>query len=230
MKSTPQGRAPLSAREAIICAAVSGWAGDGMTPWPSPQTADTIFAWARSFRNNLSEDDVSAAFKVLVQEGLFHEILYPIFKDPVFFCPYESKFLEELINCQQEHALGFFIAEAKDYWDFLLAELTKFGPAAIFWGLCQGQGSQGPSGSPEGPCLGPSCAWFTEGNSKCNWDLTFANVPRDGWPDLRFLHALNIDTESDRHKDLMLSAIEHLRRAAPYLPWPSEKQLRWIFR
>ena len=40
-------------------------------------------------------------------------------------------------------------------------------------GLCAGQGSQGPSDAPWGPCLGSSCFWFEDNKEYCNHGLTF---------------------------------------------------------
>jgi len=84
----------LSPRQALICAAVTGWRGDDPNPWHCPMPAEAIIAWGASYLRR--EDGLDAAFADLSGEGLFQQVLYPIFAVPVYYCNYDSRFLDEL--------------------------------------------------------------------------------------------------------------------------------------
>lgn len=210
----------LSARQAIICAALTGSKGDAPNPWSSPTPEDTIIAWAASYRAN--ENGLADAFAALVGEGLFFRVLYPIFAVPVYFCSYAIDFLDELpANIDELIAGSESIAVLKARWKDEFEENTnEYGPAWMCWGVCHGQGDvNGNSGIDvtDGPCLGPTCYWFTSEDASCEWDLPFANVERTGWPDTTFLVGIGPPTNvSATHRCLVA-----LQQAAPEFPWPA---------
>lgn len=207
----------FSARQALICAAVTGWRGDAFSPWQSPMPEADIVAWGASYLR--TEDGLPEAFAALVREGLFRRVLYPIFGVPVYYCSYEEWFLDELPTPVEEvMAGGNSITDLKDLWSGQVEENdAEYGTAWRYWGVCAGQGSQS-GGSGWGPCLGPGCYWFIDGKPKCNWELPFIEAPRTGFPDTRFLHALQPIPD----EDTVNNALKIWRERAPELPWPKE--------
>ena len=151
----------LSPRQALLSAALSGWRGDTPCSWISPATRDTIIAWGESHYGGPTAH-LERAFTALELEGLFFEVHPTTFFPPAYYCCLDSDFIEELPDVVGEHEL----------WDGLVEEYDE--EHGFTWrrtGICAGQGSQGPSDW--GPCLGPSCVWFQEGNESCNHDLSF---------------------------------------------------------
>ena len=86
----------MTARQALICAAVTGWKGDLPSSWPCPQNAETILAWGKSYLPTASDEDLASAFQDLQEEGLFYLILYPVFEKRYYYCSLSIRFLEEL--------------------------------------------------------------------------------------------------------------------------------------
>ena len=177
--------------------------------------AQDIIAWAASYLGG--EEGLAAAFADLTSQGLFHQVLYPIFNVPVYYCSYDERFLEELPLNIDAWIKGASLSDLKDFWS---AEFDKngdeFAETWIYWGLCAGQGSQSSS-SPTGPCLGPGCSWFIDGSSQCNWELRFADVPRTGWPDTEFLSAIVDKIPED---GTITRALAEWQKRAPELNWP----------
>ncbi len=174
----------MNGREALICAAVSGWYGDGTCPWFSPQTSETILDWAKSFLRELDSEDLHDAFTELVDDGLFTIVNFPIFAHPVHFCSYEEKFLEKLKDFFKEVNLGFIPLEASIFWESLAyANDLGHGPLWRNWEMCFGQGHR----RTYGPCVGPSCEYFRSGKARCKWDLGFVSLPIEERPDMLFL-------------------------------------------
>lgn len=157
----------ITPRQALIYAALTGWKGDEPNPWFCPVAINDLLAWAGSHRPD-SVGSLPQAFEELVREGLFFEIHRGLFDPPCYYCSFQSRFLEELPD-GQEHV---------DYWEGLVDDYDdRYGLKT--WrrlGLCAGQGSEGPSGSPWGPCLGASCCWFVDGDERCHHDLHFART------------------------------------------------------
>jgi hypothetical protein len=205
----------LSARQALICAALTGWKGDGVSPWPCPQTEDTIVAWAASYLG--SKNGPQEVFAVLVEEGLFFRVLYPIFAVPVYYCSYAVEFLDQLPETAGEIIAGAnSIDDLIGFWEAEFNENNEeYGPAWTCWGLCAGQGGEG-DGATIGPCLGPGCYWFTDDKAKCQWELHFADVARTGWPNTVFLSGPGPTGNVSAVRQCM----EGLQQAAPDFPWP----------
>jgi len=177
-----------------------------------------ILAWAASHAG--SDDGLAEAFATLAREGLFHRVLYPVFAVPAYYCSYDDRFLDELPENIGDWIPGTTIPTLKESWEAEFLESSdEFAETWIYWGLCNGQGSQSGS-SGQGPCLGPSCSWFTDGNERCNWGLPFADVPRDGWPNMRFLHILADERLSE---ESLTQALRAWRVRSPQLPWPPEE-------
>ena len=155
----------VTPRQALIYAALVGWKGDEPSPWFCPVAIDDILAWAKSHFQGTKESLITA-FKELETEGLFFEIHKGVFDPPCYFCSYKTHFLNEISDGKANI----------DYWDGVSEDYDeKYGLKT--WrtmGLCAGQGSQGPSDAPWGPCLGYSCCWFEEGDKKCNHELLFS--------------------------------------------------------
>jgi hypothetical protein len=210
----------LSARQAVICAALTGSRGGPLGIWLSPVPEEEILAGAASYLG--TEDGLAEAVAALIDEGLFFRVLYPIFSVPVYFCSYASEFLDEL-----PATIGELIADAqsiaalKASWREEWEDNTKeYGPGWMSWGVCHGQGEMnGHSGIEvtDGPCLGPGCFWFTNEHASCEWRLPFANVKRTGWPDTTFL--LGIGPPPDIVK--ASRCLRALQQAAPAFPWPT---------
>jgi len=202
----------------MICAALTGWRGDDPSPWQCPMPAETIVAWGASYLRR--EDGLDAAFADLSRQGLFHQVLYPIFAAPVYYCSYDSVFVDELPTTIGDWIAGVTISELKEFWDAEFDENgDEFGATWIYWGLCAGQGSQSGSAG-NGPCLGPGCCCFTGDKDECHWELPFADVPRTGWPDMRFLHFLADDRLSEER---LAQTLRAWRVQTPELPWPPDE-------
>lgn len=189
----------LTARQALIAAAVTGWCGDGFCSWSSPVERETLLAWGGSYQHGLSASALEQALDELACEGLFYKILYPIFEQPCYYCSYDSMFLEELpdpiadyINTTKQ---GFELSGLSDLigqWNYMKGKfIGEWGLAARFWGLCLGQGSQGPSDGGFAPCLGPSCCCFESGEEQCNWELQFDRSHKTTFPDMSVLDCLH---------------------------------------
>jgi hypothetical protein len=207
----------LSARQALICAALTGWKGDQPCPWQSPASEETITAWAASYGSTTHE--LSAAFRALVEEGLFFRVLYPIFAVPVYYCCYAAECIDELPANVDDLITGAeSIATLKAFWQTAADENNKeYGPGWMCWGLCDGQGSQTGS-SPTGACVGPGCVWFADGSAACHWELPFADIARTGWPDTRFL------SQPTQQADVIATSqcMAALQQAAPDFPGTDE--------
>lgn len=192
----------MTSREALICAAVSGWYGDGICPWYSPQISETILHWAKSSARELDSEDLYDAFKELVDDGLFTKVNYPIFAHPVYFCSYEEKFLEELENVANEVDLKFTLLEASILWESLAYDYdSDHGPLWRTWGMCFGQGYR----RTYGPCLGPSCEYFKSGETTCKWGLDFRSVQGQELSDMSFLEDLEFEDLPREAKDMTLT-------------------------
>ena len=218
------GLTQLTPRQALICAAVTGWDGDEPCSWPWPVPASDIAAWGRSHLPRMSEVEAEEAFQLLVQDGLFLRICYPIFKRSYFACWYESAFLRELPEhwtfpgWQSGEHLS--IQDVSNFWDDLQSKTTdQYGAAFVWWGICAGQGSQsGDSGW--GPCLGPSCSWYTDDkNTECHHGLEFVRMPGVLLPDMGVLHSVYWPEVSDDERTrAMDAAIVALRKVDSSLP------------
>ena len=222
MKNTVKAtECTLSARQALICAAVTGWAGDEPSSWPSPMPESDILEWGESYTKDISAEMFVSAFRILVADGLFFVVCHPIFKAPLYYCSLDARFLKELPDnicwVNQQYDKRYAIA----MWEDCSCEYSeKHGTTWLLWGLCAGQGSQGPSDSPWGPCLGCECSWFTNGDKKCNWQHAFADVHRSGWPDLAFLHYVNREKCSLKDREVKaLQIINIFKQAHPAFLW-----------
>jgi hypothetical protein len=155
----------ITPRQALIYAALAGWRGDEPNPWFCPVAIDDLLAWAASYRPH-PIDSLSQVLDELVLEGLFFEVHRGLFSPPCYYCSYAVKFLRDIPD-GLEHV---------EYWQGLMDRYDEeHGPD--IWrrlGLCAGQGSQGPSDAPWGPCRGTACCWFVNGNERCNHSLRFA--------------------------------------------------------
>ena len=212
----------LSARQALICACVSGWAGDEPSSWSSPATETTIKTWAKSHSPTITDAALSAAFSELLLERLIMLVWHPIFADPVYYCSFETSFLEELPGSICVGGAQYNKPYIGAIWeDFQERHFEEHGVTWFLWGLCAAQGSHGPSDSPWGPCLGCSCVCFMKGDAECNFGLKFANIERTGWPDMRYLHHINANEQSLEDREAKSkSVIAELRRRRPEFPWP----------
>lgn len=66
----------LNARQALICAAITGWAGDGPCSWQSPMPEKDILAWAHSYSRSATNEELAQAFQALLTEKLFFLVRY----------------------------------------------------------------------------------------------------------------------------------------------------------
>jgi len=165
-KENKQKLSVLTPRQALIYAAAEGWQGDDPSPWISPAAVGDILAWAKSHISGQTQDeDFSSAFDELVLEGLFFEIHQGLFDPPCYYCSFDTDFLKEIPDGSQW----------VDFWDDWVQRYDEEHGFKTWrrMGLCAGQGSQGPSDAPWGPCLGPSCCWFEDGDEQCNHELRF---------------------------------------------------------
>ena len=163
---------PRASRLALIRAALCGWAGDEPSNWPWPVDRPTIIAWAQSHDAHATEEDLHKAFTELVCEGLFFKIGHDVFADDYFYCSMSSAFLQELPD--RDKLLACTGEPVLEFWPRITAENDHlYGPHWRKYGLCAGMGSQGPSDSPWGPCKGPNCCWYRDGDPGCWHELVF---------------------------------------------------------
>ena len=158
----------VTPRQAFIYSALEGWKNDGPNPWHNPISIDTILAWAESHLSGITETNLLLSeFEKLTLEGLFFEVHHGLFDPACYFCSYDPNFLKEIPD-GTEHIT---------YWETLTEDYDEnYGFST--WrnlGLCGGQGSQGPSGSPWGPCLGTSCCAFENAVEDCTQGLHFSS-------------------------------------------------------
>ena len=150
-------------RQALIWAALSGWRGDDPGPWIFPVAREDLIAWGGSHYGGPTAH-LKLAFAALELEGLFFEVHPGTFAPVVYYCCFDPDFLGELPDsdkyCELWESLG-------DEYD------DEYGDAWRRTGICAGQGRQGPSDAPWGPCLGPLCYWFQDGKESCNHGLSF---------------------------------------------------------
>ncbi|MEI6166689.1 MAG: hypothetical protein WCS52_05800 [bacterium] len=222
MPSVAANKSILSARQALICACVAEWAGDAPSMWVSPAIEADILAWAKSHSPTIKDEELTAAFQELLTEELFVLVCHPVFAQPVYYCSLDSNFLKELPDDICIGGAEFDIKFIGAFWeDFQERYFEEYGTTWLLWGLCAAQGSQGPSDSPWGPCLGCSCVCFTKGEAECNFGLNFENIDRSGWPDLKYLHHINADVYSVKKRETMTHAsIVELKHRQPEFPWP----------
>lgn len=195
----------LSPRQALICAALAGGAGNPPSSWHCPVSRDTILAWANSYLPSGDATQLDAAFELLVRDKLFKRVCYPIFAKPQYYCAYWSDFIDELpanideYVAPQEPGTVSDHSSLKNLWDYLFEKFSEeSGVAWMYWGLCAGQGSEGPSDAPWGPCLGPSCCCFEAGELSCNHEIEFVEQHHEDLPDMSFLDYLNRAEWADR--------------------------------
>lgn len=156
-------------RQALILAALSGWRGDDPSSWISPTTREDLIAWGESHYGGPSAH-LERAFTALELEGLFFEVHPSTFFPVAYYCSFDPDFLQELPDSDQY----------QDLWESFVDEYDQeHGAAWRHAGLCAGQGSQGPSDSRWGPCLGLSCCWYQDGNETCNHELSFQRSATD---------------------------------------------------
>lgn len=159
--------AMVTPRQALIYAAAEGWKGDGPSPWISPVANNDILAWAESHLSSSTYNHqiLLSAFEKLIQEGLFFEIHKGLYNPPCLYCSFDTNFLKEIPDGEKY----------ADFWNDCVQRYDEeYGSKT--WrrlGLCAGQGSQGPSDAPWGPCLGSSCCWFEDNKEYCNHELRF---------------------------------------------------------
>jgi hypothetical protein len=157
-------RAGLNPRQAIIFAAATGWHGDDPSPWQSPATERTLLAWANSHYQGPSAD-LALALRATTSEKLFFTVHPSVFSETCYYCTFDTDFLDELDRAEDVRAI----------WEDITYEYDQeHGKRWRQDGICAGQGSEGPSDAPWGPCLGSSCIWFRDGKDDCNWQLPFA--------------------------------------------------------
>ena len=159
-KESKYGKTP---RQALILAALSGWRGDEPCSWISPVTREDLIAWGESHYGGPSAH-LERAFTALELAGLFFEVHPSTFSPAVYYCCFDPDFLQELPDSDQY----------QDLWESFVDDYdAEYGDAWRHAGLCAGQGSQGPSDSRWGPCLGSSCCWYQDGDKSCNHELSF---------------------------------------------------------
>ena len=188
----------LTPRQALIAAAVTGYKGEGPSSWPSPVPRSVIIDYARSYSPELSDAEFQEAFDQLTSEKCWTAIEYHrVFAEPYYYCHYWSEFLKELpdpLSDFMDPGMEGSVTKSslRDLWDYLFEKFSdESGAAWLYWGLCAGQGSEGPSDSPWGPCLGPSCCWHKEGEPSCHWQLEFSRSSNVSFPDMSILRASN---------------------------------------
>ena len=228
-KSADSGeRTVLSARQALICAAITGWAGDGPSSWQSPKSQKDIVEWAQSYLGSAASEELDEAFQELLAENLFFLVCHPVFAVPVYYCSLDSTVLRELPDEMSFIEFGSRdkrdVSYVADMWDGMRDEYSEEnGTTWLRWGLCAAQGSQGPSDSPWGPCLGSDCCCFKRGDEECNWGLSFGDVKRTGWPDMSFLQYVKRDTLSQIEIESQAGKVlKALKTISPDFPWPSD--------
>jgi len=153
-------------RDAFLRAALVGWKGDELSAWSSPVDRETLIAWAASHYGGPQEDLV-VSLDALELQGLFFAVHPSVFETPCYYCTFDPAFLDEL-------SIGTLYKEDWGTWQH-----DYDASHGLTWrstGLCTGQGSQGPSDVPMGPCLGASCGWLLSGKDRCLWDLTYRQI------------------------------------------------------
>ena len=210
------GKPALTARQALIAAALTGWKGDGPIRWYSPVHKEDIVGWGQSYAPHIPISGFDEDFEKLTTEGCWNSVEYPIFAEEAYYCQYQSQFIQELpdpvnayiaANPNEPISKSGLTEFWEDLFDFFSEES---GAAWIYWGVCPGQGSQ-YSGAPEGACLGPSCCWFKDGKLECNWGLRFKHRVGIVYPDMSLLDASNVDewakTDQGAFCELTLAAL-----------------------
>lgn len=158
-----RSRSGLNPRQALIMAALVGWCGDKPCSWQSPVDRSTLLAWAESHYQGPAAD-LEIALDALVLQGLFFDIHPAVFASTCYYCSFDSEFLAEVPH----------EAEDANFWSSLSEDYNEeYGFTWLKTGLCAGQGSQGPSDAPWGPCVGSSCVCFRSGAERCNWGLQY---------------------------------------------------------
>ena len=205
-------RPDLTARQALIAAAVADPSDEVLCPWPSPIAKSDLLAYARWYQPNLEAADLDRALDALISEGCFHAVRYPIFQETILFCAYWSEFLKELPDpvsayiCAHSKEAPVTREELTNFWESTFAEYSdQWGASWVYWGMCTGQGSQGPSGAPIAPCLGPSCCWYEDGKSECNWGLKFRKERPSENPNMEVLDWLNQEQWKIANQDAFCS-------------------------
>lgn len=160
---TERSKTGISPRQALIFAAACGWSGDEESSWQSPVERDTLLAWAEShYKGPMA--DLEIALDALVLQGLFFDVHPCVFTKTCYYCSFETEFLDKIPGTE-----GY-----RDLWEYIRKEYDEdYGMTWRYTGLCSGQGRQGPSDAPWGPCIGTSCTWFRTGHKECNWDLEY---------------------------------------------------------
>ncbi|MBP7933636.1 MAG: hypothetical protein KA354_03205 [Phycisphaerae bacterium] len=157
-----RGDHPLSARQALIQAALAACQENPGGIWPSPLPASEILQAAEAVAGR-AYGNLGPAFQALVIEGLFFEVHHDLFDAPAYYCSYDNRFLRELLEGDSQAGAWNDLAAVMD---------NRFGPST--WrglGLCAGQGR---ADGWLGPCLGAACPQ-TRGNAKrCFRGLAFA--------------------------------------------------------
>lgn len=166
-KDCPKGITP---RQAMILAALVGWAGDRPCSWQSPVDGDDLLTWGLShyvgYKKALlgeRKEDLVPALRALEIEGLFFQVQHRLFQNPVYYCSYDIGFLNEIFDGAKHVSFWAHLANDND---------QEYGRTWRATGVCAGQGSQSGD-SRWGPCLGTSCSWFEAGSDHCNWSLNF---------------------------------------------------------
>jgi hypothetical protein len=205
----------FSPRQALIAASVAGWCGDWPCSWRCPVAEQDILAWAGSYVPTGSGDDLYHAFQQLTADGLWTTLRYPLFERKYYYCMHRARFIRELPDTLSDYIPPWpdsgpiSRAWLTAFWNDLSAKFSRdWGDAWLLWGMCAGQGSQSGS-SPWGPCLGPSCSWFIDGKSECNWGLQFQRDVTLVYPNMNFLHAVGQVERTD--SDLQALCIAALR-------------------
>jgi hypothetical protein len=131
----------------------------------SPVTLPVFLVWGGSHYEGPRED-LEAAFRGLLAQGLFFEVHPGVFAEPVYCCGYDQDFLAELPEDAPERREG---EKFWPRWNRYHVEHTAGWQSA---GLCMGQGSQSGGSERFGVCLGTSCCSF-DGGEACTWELEF---------------------------------------------------------
>ena len=154
-------------RQALIMAALCGWKGDDPCGWQSPVDEGTIISWAESHCDaGLDKVNFYSELSKLVSEGLFFKIHPNTFETPVYYCSYDTIFLTEIFNQDNE-------PDPFELWKDCPADYDR--QFSVKWrrhGVCFGGGSQSGSNPPD-VCKGIKCDWYEDGKPACNWELKF---------------------------------------------------------
>ena len=157
----------MNYRQALIHAALCGWNGDGICSWQGPADEKTILDWGHSFCDTKTNaNDLRPDFMALVEEGLFFRVHPDVFESPCYYCSYDVKFIEEILDTD-----NLDIMKAIDFWDSFPEECDE--EFSTIWrtvGLCSSRGSQTTNW---GTCHCNKCSEFHQGTFACEWELTF---------------------------------------------------------